>query len=115
MAIPTSAEAGVYLAAQGATWDEDAVSAAFDAELLAQRRVCRIPQDTTDPDNPVDDYPDDLTEALFRRVAHNLAVRNIPLGVQTQLSEAASVVTRIGGTDAEVKRLEAPFRRLAVG
>lgn len=57
----------------------------------------------------------DLTEALCRRVAHNLALRNLPLGVQASVTEAAIAQTRVGGTDAEVSRLEAPFRKLAVG
>ncbi len=53
----------------------------------------------------------DLREALMRRVARNLALRNLPLGVQAD--EGGGV--RIGSSDPEVRRLEAPYRRLPVG
>jgi len=35
--------------------------------------------------------------------------------VQASMSEAAVATTRVGGTDAEVRRLEAPFRKLSCG
>jgi hypothetical protein len=60
-------------------------------------------------------YPEDLTEALYRRVAHNLSMRALPLGIQANISEMAVSTTRVGGLDAEVARLEAPYRKRVVG
>jgi hypothetical protein len=87
----------------------DAIEAALRAETAAQARVCRVPTD------PAVDYPDDLTEALCRRVAVNLAVRANPLGIQNAISELGASQVRVGGTDREVRRLEAPFRKLVMG
>jgi len=106
---------GYLSAASGLTPDRDKVSAALAAETASQARRCQIPQDLTDPDNPVDDYPADLSEALCRRVAANLANRGLPLGVQTQVAEFGGVSTRIGGLDREVRRLEAPYRKKILG
>lgn len=86
------------------SWTPDEIQGALDAETVAQARVCRIPED----------YPADLAEALCRRVSRNLALRALPLGVQTSISEAAVATTRIGW-DADIKRLEGPFRKLVVG
>jgi hypothetical protein len=109
-----------YLAASGGpSFDEDAVSAALAAETAAQAKACRIPQSLSDPEDPVSDlvdhYPPDLAEALCRRVASNLANRNLPLGVQVSVSEAGGSATRVGGLDREVNRLEAPYRKVLFG
>ncbi len=71
------------------------------AEAAAQARVCRVDEAN---------YPADLAEALCRRVAANLARRSLPLGIQ----DAELGGTRVGA-DPEVRRLEAPHRRLVVG
>lgn len=98
-----------------ASADTAAVTSALATEKAAQKSACRIPQDTTDPLVPVDDYPADLAEALCRRVAVNLANRNLPLGIQTTASEFGGSVARVGGQDREVRRLEGPYRKRAVG
>lgn len=114
VAAPTLTTVKAYLAAADAqaSWDDDAVQAALDAETSDQASRCRIP---TDPDTGVVNYPPALVEALCRRVAHNLAVRALPLGVQATITDAAALNTYVGGTDAEVRRLEAPYRRLVIG
>lgn len=109
---PTPAEVDAYLGDES-TWDMDAITSALDAEKAAQARVCRIPTDA-DPDDPAD-LPADLAEALCRRVAHNLALRQLPLGVQAAMSEGGVATNNVGGTDAEVRRLERPWRKLVVG
>lgn len=75
------------------------VADALATETAAQAKACEI--------GAV--YPADLAEALKRRVARNLAMRGIPLGLATASSEAAVAVTRVGD-DPEVKRLEGPYR-----
>lgn len=108
MEAPTVELVELYLADQGGSWDETAIASAFAAEKAAQRSVCKVPAED-------EDWPEDLVEALGRRVAHNLALRALPLGVQATISEAAATTTRVGGTDAEVRRLEAPYRKRVVG
>ncbi|MCA1984798.1 hypothetical protein [Nocardioides nematodiphilus] len=104
MAIPDLAALRYYLG-ENASWTDDEISQALLGEMAAQARNCRIP----------DIYPDDLAEALKRRVAHNLALRALPLGVQATISDYAASTTRVGGEDAEVRRLERPYRKLIVG
>lgn len=107
---PALADVKAYLGDQN-VWTDDEISAALAAETSAQTRVVKLPAET----DPVSDYPADLAEALCRRVAHNLALRGLPLGVSVDLTDTAVATNRVGGTDAEVRRLEAPWRRLVVG
>ncbi len=99
-ARPTLAQVKDYLKDGATGWSDAQIQAALDAETAAQSRSCRIPAD----------YPPDLAEALKRRVRRNLAMRGIPLGVQT--SEVGPV--RVG-RDPEIRRLEAPYPKLRVG
>lgn len=93
--------------------DPAAVSSALAAERASQAARCRVPVTATETD--ADTWPHDLVEALCRRVQHNLAVRENPLGVETAASEFGNTMVRVGGLDGEVRRLEAPHRRLVVG
>lgn len=79
------------------------VQNALDAEAGAQRSKCRIPAA----------FPTDLREALLRRVARNLAMRLLPLGVLRGDGEAGD--TRLSGTDPEIRRLEGPWRKVRMG
>lgn len=107
MPAPIVTEAIEYLG-DDVSWSPEVIESAFAAEKAAQRSVCKVPADDAV-------WPEDLTEALFRRVAHNLALRALPLGLQANISEAAVATTRVGGTDAEVRRLEGPYRKRTVG
>lgn len=106
MAAPDLAAVKAYLGADS-SWDDAVVSAALAAEQAAQAARCRVPL-------PADSWPADLTEALLRRVARNLAMRALPLGLSTSIAEAAVATTRVG-SDPEIRRLEAPYRRLVLG
>lgn len=97
MAVPTAAEVATYL---GKAVDDANVINAYAAEVSDQTARCRV-----------DPYNDSLGEALKRRVARNLAMKGIPLGVQ--IEEFGG--TRIGSKDPEVTRLEAPYRRKPMG
>jgi hypothetical protein len=96
------------------SWSDPEISSALASETAAQVRVVRFPPDPDAPAAPLP-YPADLAEALCRRVAHNLALRALPLGVQATISEMAVATTSVGGTDAEVRRLERPHRKLVLG
>lgn len=79
--------------------DADDVEAAYLAEVDAQAAACRV-----------DPYGSDLAQALVRRVQRALHMKNLPLGVT--LDENA---IRVGSSDPEVRRLEAPHRKVVLG
>jgi hypothetical protein len=100
-AMPVVADVVDYLGETSHTTDE--IQDALDAESAAQRARCRV--------GAV--YPDDLRQALLRRVMRNLALRQLPLAVLQGDADAGNTV--LPGVDQEVRRLEAPHRRLVVG
>ncbi|MBQ1039292.1 hypothetical protein [Micromonospora sp. C81] len=99
--MPQVADVVEYLGQTSHT--EDQIQGALDAEAAAQRSVCRV--------GAV--YPPDLREALLRRVARNLAMRQLPLAVLQGDAEIGGSV--LPGRDPEIRRLEAPHRRLVIG
>lgn len=101
--MPIVDDVADYLREGAASWALEDLQDALDAEAAAQRSVCRV--------RAV--YPDDLREALLRRVQRNLAMRQLPLAVLQGDAEAGS--TSLPGRDPEVRRLEAPHRRLVFG
>lgn len=93
----------------GASLDDESIAQvhqAIDAEEAAQRRACQVPYETGD-------YPADLTQALIRRVVVSVAKAGIPLGVQFDAATGGGM--RMSTIDAEVRRLEAPYRKLPIG
>lgn len=77
---------------------------ALTAEAAAQRSRCKIPAN----------YPADLRQALLRRVARNLAARSVPVATFTSF-EGGGTSSRVPQIDAEIARLEGPFRKRTVG
>jgi hypothetical protein len=102
-AMPDADDIDVYLGDHSYTdeWIDDALA----TEAAAQRRVCDIPAE----------YEPDLAGALKRRCAVHLAKRRLPLLVLQGDAEAGTVSAFIPRMDAEVRRLEAPFRKLMMG
>jgi hypothetical protein len=80
------------------------VADALAAEIAAQAARCAIPAA----------YPDDLAQALKRRVSRNLAARAVPVATFTSF-EGGATSTRVPQLDAEITRFEAPWRRRPVG
>ncbi|MEV0425390.1 hypothetical protein [Micromonospora sp. NPDC050495] len=101
--MPTTDDVADYLREGAASWATEDLQDALDAEAAAQRAVCRV--------RAV--YPDDLRQALLRRVQRNLALRQLPLAVHQGDAEAGPML--LPGRDPEVRRLEAPHRKLVVG
>lgn len=102
--MPDLAEVKAYLSTNGGTSATDeAIQEALDAEAAAQRAVCDVPAV----------YPDDLREALKRRVARNLAARAVPVA-QITTFEGGGTATRVPRTDPEFFRLEAPHRKVVL-
>lgn len=100
-----------YLAETDHSWSDSQVTSAFDAERVAQAHACLVPASAV----PEEEWPADLVEALGRRVQHNLALRGLPLGLQTAMGEGGVAMRGVGGKDAEVERLEGPYRRVVFG
>jgi hypothetical protein len=101
-AMPTVDELRDYLG--DTSHDNDTLTAALAAEAAAQRARCTVPAV----------YPADLREALLRRVARNLAARSVPVASFSAF-DGGVTSTRVPSSDPEVRRLEAPYRRMVVG
>lgn len=101
--MPTTDDVADYLGDSAASWTTEELQDALDAEAAAQRSLCRV--------GAV--YPADLRQALLRRVTRNLALRALPLAVLRGDAEGGDTI--LPGRDPEVRRLEAPHRRLVAG
>lgn len=101
-AMPVAADVVAYMG--GTSWENADVEDALAAEAAAQRARCRVAAV----------YPDDLREALLRRVLRNLALRSLPLATVPGDGEGSAPMP-VPHTDPEVRRLEAPHRKLTVG
>lgn len=88
------------------SYDSIEIGEVLAAEKAAQAARCRVPADDAD-------WPADLTEALCRRVARNLSMRNLPVAQLEGDAEIGSFTPRV--VDVEVRRLEAPWRKLVFG
>ena len=78
----------------------------IDAETLIQARLCRVPEDPSA-------LTPDLVQAIYRRVAREVAARGVPLGMLGGDTEFGTA--RLTRFDAEIERLEGPNRRTVVG
>jgi hypothetical protein len=113
---PDLAACKAYLRIDPANTTRDTeIAGALATEILAQRNAVRAAAFGVDPEPPGEPvaYPADLAEAVCRRVARNLALRGIPLAVLQGDGETGSTV--LPKNDPEVRRLEAPHRRLPIG
>lgn len=99
--MPTSADVVAYMGPS--SWTTDQIDEALAAESDAQRAVCRVGAYVSA----------DLRSALLRRVQRALAMRRLPLAMQTGDVDAGAVMPP--GRDPEVRRLEAPYRRMVMG
>lgn len=99
-ALPELAEVLAYLGEDNSYTDAE-VDDALEAETAAQARRCTIPAG----------YPDDLAQALKRRVARNLAARSVPVASFTSF-EGGGTSARVPKMDAEIDRFEGPYRKL---
>ena len=104
MSVPTEQEVTDYLGETSATTEE--IADAYAAEKSDQANRCKVPADDAA-------WPASLAQALKRRVARNLALRGLPIAVLQGDAEGGSTV--LPGSDPEVRRFEAPHRKLSFG
>ncbi len=103
--MPVIADLDTYLGGAGShSWGDAELQDALDVEAEAQRNACRIPAA----------YPLVLRQALLRRAARNLFMRR-QLSEQPRDSEFDTPIFVPPGRDQEVRRLEGPYRKMAVG
>lgn len=105
MPAPNLGDLRTYLGQSSYT--DEQLEGALSAELSAQRKVVRVPKD------PAAAWDPDLSEALKRRVARNLAMRGIPLAMFSGDPDGGSLIPP--GRDPEVRRLEGPMRKMKLG
>lgn len=113
---PDLAAVKVYLGIDADDESRDAeLGGVLATEIANQRKAVRASAFGVDPEPPADPlpYPADLAEAVCRRVARNLALRNLPLAVLRGDAEAGG--NTLPGKDPEIRRLEGPYRRLPSG
>lgn len=100
-----------YLTTTLASSYSDAIlSGVLDVELTDQGSRVKATHKLADLADWAD-HPSPLREAVMRRCGRNLALRKLPLGI----AESEVSALRVAGRDNEVRRLEAPYLRLAVG
>ena len=93
-----------YLASVGVPagrYSDDLLNKVIATEQSAQAHKCHTIR------------PPDMLEALARRVQVNLAKRGLPLGVIEQSDDRGRVF--MPTFDPEIRRLEAPYRKLVIG
>lgn len=103
MGMPTVDDVARYLKGAAASWSTADLQEELDAEAEHQQAKCGIRAA----------YPTPLRKALLRRVQRALAMRALPLATVQGDADGGNIL--LPGNDPEVRRLEAPYRRLSVG
>lgn len=101
--MPIVDDVARYLKGAAASWTTSDLQDRLDAELEHQQGKCGV--------RAV--YPLPLRDALLRRVQRALAMRALPLATQQGDADGGSFL--LPGNDPEVRRLEAPYRKLVSG
>lgn len=84
------------------SWTTEDLDDALAAETLAQMRICHVPGN----------FPADLREALLRRAARNLAMRQQLTAEPRGEGDVELPAVLPVAADAEIRRLEKPFYRM---
>jgi len=110
--LPALADVRAWCQVGATSVDDGQLQLVINGELDNQAKSCRI-GDPADETPPVD-YPPALTQAIYRRVARELSGRQVPLGI---VGDPASEygASRLATFDAEVERLEGPYRMVVFG
>jgi hypothetical protein len=109
--LPTLEEVRAWIQVPVSALSDEQLQQVIDAELALQMSGIVVP-DTPEPPDPPVPYPPELEQALFRRVAHQVALRGLPLGI---ISDVESAPIQAAAWDSEVARLEQPWQRMVLG
>ena len=102
-ALPTVDDVARYLKGAAASWSMAELQEELDSETEHQQSKCGVRAA----------YPAPLRKALLRRVQRALAMRALPLATMQGDADGGSFL--LPGNDPEVRRLEAPYRKLPTG
>lgn len=102
-ALPIVDDVARYLKGAAASWSMAELQEELDSETEHQQAKCGV--------RAV--YPAPLRKALLRRVQRALAMRALPLATVQGDADGGNIL--LPGNDPEVRRLEAPYRRLPTG
>jgi len=108
LTLPTLPDVRAWVGVSTTSMSDAQLTVVVDAEVALQAATCDLTP--TDPDST--DYPPEMTQALYRRVARQVAARGLPLGLTDVVGEYGPA--RIPTYDAEIARLEAPRRFVVV-
>ena len=103
MAGPPIEDVRTWIQVPVTIMENDQLQKVIDAETLLQARACTTGAELTP----------DLVQAIYRRVAREVAARGVPLGILGADSEYGP--TRLSQFDAEIARLEGPSRKIVFG
>lgn len=107
MGFPSVSEVRAWCQISAASLADAQLQQVMDAEQANQALSCRVPE-------LVDDFPPALAQAIYRRVAREVAGRGVPLGLVGDAASEAGA-QRLATFDAEVERLEGPYRMVVFG
>lgn len=102
-AYPLLADIRTWTGVTAASLADEVLQGIADGEQSAQMRMCRVAGDTLDPA---------LRAAFMRRCARAIAARGVPLGM---VGDAEYGPARLPSFDAEIERLEGPWRKVVMG
>lgn len=104
--MPTAGDVLDYLTSggQSSSFSEQQIESFLASERAAQARRCRIPAS----------YPPDLRMALLRRVQRAMAMKGIVYDGETTDFDGGTTTFR-PTSDPEIRRLEAPYRKVILG
>lgn len=103
-AVPTVDDVRKWATISATSITDEQLQQVLDAERSLQGACCLIPPD--------DQLPPALVQALYRRCARQVSARSLPLGYLNDVAEFGPV--KLSSYDAEIERLEAPYRIVAI-
>lgn len=101
--IPTVATVRAWSNVSDQSLTEAQLQQLLDAELALQAASCLVPEA----------YPDALAQAVLRRCGRAIGARQLPLGLSADTAGEYPPV-RLPQWDAEIERLEGPYRVVVI-
>lgn len=103
--VPDVAAVRSWASVTAQSLSDDQIQQIIDAELALQG-ACTVYVSA-------DDYPAALAQALLRRCSRQISSRQLPLGLSADTGGEYAPV-RLPNYDAEIERLEGPYRLIGI-
>jgi hypothetical protein len=108
--VPDVATVRAWATVSAQSLDDEQMQQIINAEQVLQAAVTRY---AAPLDAPADYLPDALVQALLRRCSRTISARQLPLGLSADTTGEYAPV-RLPSYDAEIERLESPYKIIAV-